>query len=126
MASSRWGRAGWAVAALAVLALSAAALVAATSARADPWWAETTQAPAVTTPSGPPDALDRYLGTQQQPIVQTITVPAAAADTGFQIDWANIGIGVAAAVVAVLAVMSVVVVVRHGGHGGPGRPVMHG
>jgi hypothetical protein len=124
--SSRANRARWAVAGFAAaLALCTAALVAATSARADPWWAETTQA-TVTAGTGPADALDRYLATQSRPIVQTITVPATPADTGFQVDWANIAIGVGVAAVAVLAVMSAVVAARHGGHGGPGRPVTHG
>jgi hypothetical protein len=119
---SRWVR--WAVPGLAALALCVAALVAATSARADPWWAETTQA-AVTAGAGPADALDRYLANQERPIVQNVIVPSAA-DNGFQFDWANIGIGVGVAAVVVLAGLSAVAVVRHGGHGGPGRPVMHG
>ena len=126
MASSRSGWARLAVAGfVAAFSLCVAALVVTTSARADPWWAETTQA-SVTAGSGPADALDRYLDTQRQTIVQTITVPAQSTDSGFQVDWANIGIGVGAAAVAVLAVMSAVVVARHGGHGGPGRPVTHG
>ena len=123
MASSRSNRARWAVLGLAVLVLCVAGLAAAASARADPWWAETTQA-TVPAQAGPADAIDRYLDNQQQPIVKTVVVPAA--DSGFQVDWANIGIGVGVAAVVGLVVFSAAAVVRHGGHGGPGRPVMHG
>jgi hypothetical protein len=67
--------------------------------------------------------LDRYLGNQA---VRVVTPAPAATDAGFQLDWANIGIGVGAVLVAALVVASAVAVVRHGGHGGPGRPVPHG
>jgi hypothetical protein len=126
MASSRWGWARWAVAGVAAASvLCVVGLVSTRTARADPWWAETTQTSVVAGDSAAPDALDRYLDNQQRPIVQ-VTVPVASAESGFQLDWANIAIGVGAVLVAGLVVTSAVVVTRHGGHGGPGRPVPHG
>jgi hypothetical protein len=126
MASSFSGRARWVVAGLAAaVTLCLAALVATSSARADPWWAETTQT-SVTTGGGAPDVLDRWIGNQQAPAVQVVTVPVGTADSGFQVDWASIGIGVGAVLVVALAVASAFVAVRHGGHGGPGRPIAPG
>jgi hypothetical protein len=126
MASSRSSWARWAVAAVALVsALGVAVLALASTARADPWWAETTQTSVVAGDSAVPDALDRYLGNQQRPTVQVI-LPAAPAESGFQFDWANIAIGVGIALAAAFVVTSAFVVARHGGHGGPGRPVAHG
>jgi len=130
MVSSRADLARRAVAgAAAVIALCVGALTVSSAAQADPWWAETTQASVSAGETAVPDALDRYVANLQGPLVVSVLtpVPAASADSGFQIDWANIGIGVGAALVGAVVVASAVVVGRHGRHhGGPGRPVTHG
>ena len=111
-----------------MVALCVGALAVSSAAQADPWWAETTQASLSAGATAVPDALDRYVANLQGPLVVSVITPAPAAsvDTGFQVDWANIGIGVGAALVGILVVGSAVAVGRHGHHGGPGRPVTHG